>query len=229
MSFTLGDIRTQVTEELDLEDEDFITSSEFTRYVMEAVRIAEAEIHKLELEDQYFRTSTPLGLTNGVGEYSFPSDIYADKILQIIYDAPNRQYEILRLKGTKMLEEYQWLRRYGTSTTLLKYTILNDAVNGRQISLAPMSFETSPYATIWYIRRAKTLVLDTDVCDIPFQDFILQYVRDKCLNKERMMMDAPPSPALQAARQLMIDTLSEQVPDGHNELEHDMSHYLDSV
>lgn len=229
MSFTLGNIKDLVKSELDLEDEDFIDETELTAFINQAVREAEAEIHKLGLEDQYFRSSADLGLTSGTGSYSPPSDMYADKIIRIQYDSSDRMFEIERLRGVDALEEFHWLRRYGTNTSFYKYMLKNTAASGRKIELAPAAYETNSYATVWYIRHAKELSATSDVCDIPFIDFILQFVRDKCMNKERFTLDAPPSPALQAQRQLMIDTLSEQVPDGNNELEKDISHYEESV
>jgi len=230
MSYTLLQIRDLITSELDLEDEDFIDDTEMNAFINQAVRESEAEIHKLGLEDEYFRSSAYLSLVSGTGTYDMPSDIYADKILRIQYDSTDRMYEILRLRGTKQLDEFHYLRRYGTSVTFYKYMITNVASAGKKIALAPVAAETSSTTvTVWYIRQAKVLSADSDVCDIPFIDFILQYVRDKCMNKERFMLDAPPSPALQMQRQLMIDTLTEQVPDGHNEMEQDVSHYEESV
>lgn len=229
MAFTLLQIKDLVNSELDLEDEEFIDDTEMNAYINQAVREAEAEIHKLGLEDQYFLSSSDLGLTTSTSTYAMPSDIYADKIRRIQYDSSERIYEILRLRGTQALEEFHWLRRYGTSTSYYKYMITNTAAAGRKIALAPASFETNSYATVWYIRTAKVLTLDADVCDIPFIDFILQFVRERCMNKERFALDAPPSPALEMQRKLMIETLSEQVPDGHNEIEHDVSHYEESV
>jgi hypothetical protein len=229
MAYTLLQIKDLVKSELDLEDEDFIDEDELTAFINQAIREAEAEIHKLGIEDKYFRDSTTLSLVNGTGDYSFPSDIYADKILNIYYDSSDKSYEIMRLKGTKAYADFHWLRRYGTSTTPYSYIISNDASSGRQIKLAPVSSETNTNATIWYIRQAKQLSSNSDVCDIPFIDFILQFVRDRCINKEKFTLDGPPSPALEQQRQLMIDTLTEQVPDGHNELEQDLSHYEESV
>lgn len=228
MAWTLANFRTAVEAELDLEDEDFITTAEFTRFVNMAISEAESEIHKLGLEDEYFRSSADLGLTSGTGAYALPSDIYASKILSIQYDSSEKQYEILRIRGVKALAEYHYLRRYG-STTCYKYLLSNVAGTGVRVQLAPISGETNSYATVWYIRNAKQLSAEADVCDIPFHNFILQYVRDKCLNKERMTMDAPPSPALEQQRKLMIETLSEQVPDGHNEIEYDSTHYEEST
>lgn len=229
MSFTLLQIKTMVESELDLEGEDFVDATELNAYINQAVREAEAEIHKLGLEDEYFRSSTPLTLVTGTGTYALPTDVYADKILRIEYDSTNRIYEILRLRGTKALEEFHFLRRYGTATSFYKYLLTNTLAAGRKIALAPVAQEDSSNVTVWYIRQAKVLASDSDVCDIPFIDFVLQFVRDKCMNKERFMLDAPPSPALEMQRKLMIDTLTEQVPDGHNELEHDISHYEESV
>jgi len=232
MAWTLSDIREKVESDLDLQDEQFIDPDEFKSYVNAAIREAEAEIHKLNLEDQYFLSHAFLALTTGVGEYALPEDIYATKIRSIQYDREDKSYEILRFRGKKAFEDFLYWRRYGTETTDYKYMLTNVRGVGPRIAIAPKSFETSSeVVTVWYIRNALELDADTDECDIPeFINFILQFVKDACKNKEVFTPDAPPSPALEKQRQLMIDTLTEQVPDGEaGAIIPDVSHYEEST
>lgn len=228
---TLLQIIEKIEKDYDLQDEQFIEREELLGYINEAIREAEAEIHKLNLEAQYFLASTDLTLVQGSGEIDLPADIYATKIRAIQYDTNDRQYEIFRFTGPKAFEEFQWLRRYGTGTSYYKYLLTNNQADGPKIQLAPVAQESGVCGTIWYIRNALELSDDTDVCDIPeFVSFVIQFAKDKCANKERGMPDAPPSAALTQQRQLMIDTLTEQVPDGMSGvIAKDLSHYEDSV
>ncbi len=230
MAWTLADIREKVIQDMNLQDEDFVETDEFTGYVNEAIREAEAEIHKLGIEDNYFRSSIPLVLAEGVGVIDMPTNIYADKILNIQYKKSDRRYEITRFRGKNKYADFQYYRDYGTMTTYYQYLLTNNDGTGPKIEISPLAYETGTFGTIWFIRNAKELVLETDVCDIPeFINFILQYVKDQCINKERQTPDAPPSPKLSQQRQLMIDTLNEQVPDGNNTVEQDFTHYEESI
>ena len=66
--FTLGQIRTKLKQDLDLEQEQFVTASELTGYINEAIDDAEAIIHGLYRD--YFLTQENLSLVNGTKEYA---------------------------------------------------------------------------------------------------------------------------------------------------------------
>lgn len=90
------------------------------------------------------------------------------------------------------------------------------------------SYEQFPFrATLWFIRQANRLYLDADICDIPqFANFITQFMKKRCYEKE------PGHPTFQQAivdldrqRKLMVETLTEMVPDDDNRVQGDFSHY----
>jgi hypothetical protein len=100
-----------------------------------------------------------------------------------------------------------------------------------KIKLYPASRETSSTnVTIFYRRKANRIVSDSTVIDIPEGDsFIKQWVIDKAANKERMTPDAPESAALARKRELLLNSLTNQIDDENNEVTMDISHYQDSV
>lgn len=245
--FTLSDLLTQLDRELDLTQEDgtggdqfsFITREEKIDYINKGVHEAEREIHKLSLEDTYFRAKTYIPVSEGQQNYDLPSNIFGNKILRIMYAVDSVIYEILRLRRTRNMtieEEIAYIEQYGQQLNY-QYLLRNDG----DVSVdAPFRWElwfypnlriTSETAvTIWYIRQANVLNQDDDICDIPeFSDFIVQFAKVKCLEKE-FLMQGPPEyqvQKLEQLRQSMIATLTEMVPDEHNQIAQDVSFYED--
>jgi len=81
---------------------------------------------------------------------------------------------------------------------------------------------------LYYIRNANRMIDDTSVCDIPeFVDFILQYMKFRCYEKESHPNLPIAMAALKFKRKNMNDTLANMVPDGEQELEQDTEFYRD--
>lgn len=235
--WTLANIKTKVEQDLDTEDELFVQDSELTGYINEAIREAEAEIIKLGIQDEYFLSKMPaFNLVSGTEAYAMPTgvtgEIYANKIKRMVYMNGTRRYPIKRLRGTKMIEKYHDLNYLPSGLDEYRYLILNDLATGPKIILTPTPQENTANAvTIWYVRNAKELVAAGDVCDIPeFINFIMQYVKVKVYEKEVGHPNIPLAlSALEKQRTLMIETLTDMVPDEDTELEQDISFYEESI
>jgi hypothetical protein len=226
---TLATMRSKIERDLDLQDELFITATDITSFINEAIDDVEAQVHTLY--EDYFLTKTSLALVSGTSDYALPSGIYADKIRRVVYDnGGGIIYEVPRLKDRDGFLEGVFMDRYPT-TNYYKYRLRNDsAAAGVKFELHPSARETSSSnITIWYIRNAATLSSDTDVCDIPeFSNYVIQYAKCRCYEKE------PGHPNYPAAiserdrlRDLMINTLQDKIPDADNIIEMDTSHYED--
>lgn len=231
--FTLGDLLTRLNQELDLTSSDPVTRNEKISYINQGIREAAAAIHKLGVEDQYFRASQPLNLNTGQSAYGLPTNIYGNKILKIMYKNGTDIYEIKRLRHrNNMSVEMQiaYIQEFG-SAERYSYLIINDsAAFGNELTLYPTSRETSTTrATIWYVRLPNVVSQDDDIVDIPeFADFVLQFAKVKCLRKE-FLGEAPEGEIeeLERQRTLMVDTLAEMVPDENNLVDQDSSFYSD--
>ena len=108
-----------------------------------------------------------------------------------------------------------------------RYFFSNPAASGRRINILPTPQVTSDtIMKVWFIRNAKLLTTGADVLDIPeFANFILSYTKFQVLKKEgdpRIEIEAM---ELAAQRKLMVDTLTEMVPDEDNTIPADVSHY----
>lgn len=223
--WTYEEIKDKVLKDLDLQDEIFIDPDEMMAYANEAIDEAEAEI--LGLYEDYFLTSSSLALVAGTAEYSLPSDIYCHKIRAVIYRNGTTVFPIEKIRENKRFETIAYELIYNDGVTY-KYIIKNvSAATGPQIVLYPAARETSAAnVTLWYIRNANRMTEDASLCDIPeFASFIIQYMKMRCYEKEGHPNYESSVSILDRQRKLMIETLSEMVPDGANHVEMDFSPY----
>lgn len=222
MSFTWGDLETEINAEYDLSEELFVTSTEKMVYVNDAIRDVEKAIHAIPGAEKYYESQTALTTTNGDAYVDLPADIYANKITLLYY---SDQYEIKPIKDLRQAAVAQAGENY-------RYRIENSTADGTRIRLYPAASETSSSNILaWYIRKAATVTATTDVVDVPepAREFIKQYVIDQCANKERMTPDAPESAALKREREDLVSILSNMISDENNEVLPDASNYYEQV
>ena len=217
----------KIEKDLDLEDEEFVQPSEMMEYFNDGLREAQQEV--LTIYEDYFLTKAYLPLVNGTSTYSLPSDIYANKIRGIIYQNSDLIYEIKRIRTPhKFLDRH--ILRFEDPTDYYTYILLNDSTSGFQIEISPVVKETSSTnVTIWYLRDIAMIDSDSDYVDKDIPEclnFIYAYVKAQCLKKENggiMPDDARAS--LEQQRKLLVDTLTNMIPDDDNEIIKDMSFY----
>lgn len=224
---TYANAKIVVEKELDLEEETFIQDSEMLEYFNKARREVEAEV--LSIYEDYLLDSAPLALTLGVSKYSLPASIYASKIRGIIYNNGSIIYEIKRIRSAHKFLERAMLR-YTDPTDFYRYIIVNSAAGGIQIELSPAAKETSvDNVVIWYLRKMPDIALDGDFVDVEIPEsinFIYSYVKMLCKQKENggvIPQDA--AAEMQAQKTLLIETLTNMVPDDDNEVIQDFSAY----
>jgi hypothetical protein len=226
LRWTLAQIKAKVENDLDLVDELFITPTELTAYINEAIDEAEQEIITLRGDD-YFETSVPLTFVQGTSQYAMPATIYANKIRGLIYSSGSIQYEIKRIKNWRKFAEIADINAYGSSIDY-QYILRHDSVTANyKIEIYPTPRESGNVATLWFIRNANVLSVDADICDLPeAMGFIFAHVKKSCKAKEHG--GEAPDPVLKELdrqRELMVSALTEEVVDNHNEVEMDLSHY----
>lgn len=221
-------MRDHVKGDLDLEDEQFINDSDIDRWINEGVKSAEQQIHTLY--EDYFLSQSVITLAEGQNLYDYPSDIYANKIRKIIYrDGVNNSTSTHLVRRVKNLLDATERDYFASNTTnpILQWSPINDSTNGRKIRLFPQTGRGG-FLDVWYIRNAKQLTIDADVCDIDeFEDYVVQYAKTQALLKDNDPR-ADDSKVLQEQyKGDMINTLSEMSPDNDNEVDMDLSHYDD--
>jgi hypothetical protein len=222
---TLTQIVAKIEQDLDLEEELFIPSNEMLGYINEAIDEAEAVIHTLY--EDYFLTSASIALVAGTSIYLLPSNIYANKIRNLVYSDGTTIFPIRRLRFNDQFEDAALINTF-SGTSFYRYFIINaSAAAGMQIKLFPAAQETSATnVTIWYLRNANRLAVAADTCDIPeFINFVYQYVKVRCYEKEGHPNTEAARNSLEQQRQLMVDTLTSMEPDGDTTIEQDVSSY----
>lgn len=142
---TYSFVKTFVQDKLDLRDEDFITDAEMATYFEEALKYCEAEIHKLNIEDQYFVAVAPLALVPGKSDYALPSNIYGNKVLRLVYSTGTAVANIRRLTKMARFEQAEVTNRYSTSVQgNLTYMLVNsDPRVGTRVRFFPVPNETT--------------------------------------------------------------------------------------
>ncbi len=227
--WTWGQIREKIERDCDLQDEDFVSRGELLGYCNEAIDEAEAEIHTLY--EDYFLTKKSVNVLGGDEFLSMSTtmpDIYADKIRRIIFtDAGEATtYTVSRLKDWKKFEQKALADTHDTSG-LYQYFLVNSNPGNPEIMLVP-KIKESGTLTLWYLRNANRLEVDTDICDIPeFVNFIFSHIKVKVFGKEGHPGYPEALERLESERNRMNSVLASRVPDADNEIEMDFSSYGD--
>jgi len=226
---TYGELKAKVEQDLDLEDEQFIQDTEMLGYFNAGIDEAEAEIHGLY--EDYFLDDAEIDLVTDEEFYDLPSNIYAMKIRAVTYVYDDRVYPITKLKHSTRFQQIQEMKS-DLGEDYYRYTIKNKASFSKpRMQLVPKSRETGTgRVVVDYIRNANRMVDENSICDIPeFSEFVIQYVKTKCYEKEGHPNLPLAQNELERLRKQMIDTLSNMIPDGDTTMEMDLSAYEEST
>lgn len=225
--WTWKEIKDKVLVDLDLQGEEIVSPSELLGYVNEAIDEAEANIHNLA--EDYFLTREYITMVPDQSLYALPDDIYGHKVRSLQFNNGAERYAIHRMKSFDAIsfvnpsESYRWLLTNKINTGL-------NSNYGPKLELFPAARESGNFITCYYLRNARRLVLDTDECDVPeFVSFIVAFIKVKCCVKELHPRLDFFQAELARVREQMTTTLSEMVPDGDNDIEPDMSAYIEHV
>lgn len=231
--FTLNQIITRLQRECDLETEDFIGDEELIDVINDAIDTCEANIHTLGREQEYFLADAYISLVNGQAEYSLPTNIYANKIKQILYRNGEEIYRVMKYRDLNRFLSLEVDKAQESALEQFKYILLhNSATDGYKIRLTP-----TPRASltnglhIWYIRNANRLALPADICDIPeFVQYIYAAAKVYIYGKDGTDPRVQTAIADRDAQlKLLQETLGEMIPDGDDHLVSDYSHYEEST
>jgi len=224
---TLKEIRDTVIADLDLYEEDFADSTDLDRWIRDGVAIAENSIHALYQD--YFLSVTGEVTLDGSSTIDYPSDIYMNKIRSILHtDNSGTIYEIKKSRSIKADTMYEMLNTSAGLSQVLRWFPINTASEGRKIRLTPASSVTGTIVT-YYIRNAKRLVADDDVCDIDeFARVIEQHTKTQAYLKDGDPRAADSAMLEKSYITEMEQSLGDMAADNDNELDVDLSHYEES-
>ena len=137
-----------VRKKLDLQEESFITAAELLEYCEEAIKFCEAEVHKLNIEDQYFVANAPIALSVNKADYDMPANIYGNKILRLVYNSGSKVYDIPRIRIQKRFEVAALMDRYEPADDYAYMHVNNDARSGTKLRFYPRSREVTTVVSL---------------------------------------------------------------------------------
>lgn len=139
---TYQDLRREVEQSLDLEEELYIAPSEMLRYANEAIEEAEAEIQNIH--ENYLKTKAPLWFVPNRAVYAYPSNIYAQKIRGIHYQNGADRYEVRRIRRYHQASRIADAEYLQDTSDFYRWDQRNDSpTSGAKIFLVPTPQETS--------------------------------------------------------------------------------------
>jgi len=227
---TFGDLRTQVSRELDIEDEEFIQPQELIEYFNSAIRMVESEIVKMGLRDKYLIVEDYINVVAGQQDYDLPADIVDTKIRKLVYRDNNTIYTLKPLKGEDSFEAEEIMNLY-TSSEYYYYMIYKVGSDYKLRLVPKASKSVTNGIRIIYFKDLNRYTDDLDECDVPeiCYEYILSYVRYRCYAKETHVNTEGEKGALNELLGLMRETLQGQVADPDMDLiDQDLSHYGES-
>lgn len=239
---TYGEIETKVRADYDLQDTDsFVGADEMVGYCNDGIQTAEALI--IATCEDYFLLPATLTLVQGSSDITLPTDIYGQKIREIVYKNGDRIFPLTRLKDPKMMYQKAIIDRQAVSLDEYKW-FLKSATAGAQdkLVLTPAALESGAFLEMWYIRNANRVPLQAapesatraaqlaTVIDIPeWRIYLEQFMKKRCAEK---MKDAGriaiAEKDLLAAGELLVADLRDRAKDNETEVPPDVSHYVES-
>jgi len=165
--WTYSEAKQKLLTEYDLQDETFIHSNELIGYFNDGLQEAEAEIHTMNAENEYFRTKSFIPLVTGTGTYALPDNIYANKVICIMYANGSVIYPVVQYRRRFRYQDMLFTDQYGQSDDY-RYTLYNDVPGQARMEIHPVARETTilPPTTgsftpmiMWYMRNCARIPL----------------------------------------------------------------------
>lgn len=224
---TFGDLKDQVHDELDTQDETFIGEAEMMRYFNSGVTVCEATIIKLGVREKYLQTEAFISTVAGQADYALPADMALNKIRKIIYRRGTLIYTLKPLRNETGYETEDVMNVYPTNE-YYHYSLYKTGET-QILRLTPKAlYDLTNALRIIYFKTLNRYTQDTDICDLPdiCYEFLMSYVRYRIYAKETHVNTPDEKANMAALNQLMQETMQNQVADPEMDLnEADMSHY----
>lgn len=185
-TWTLSDIINRVNKDLDLEAETFYKPALMT----EAINSAITDVEKIVINqfNDYLLAYQDYNLSADQELLTLPTDLYMFRIRGIYYKRSgfdtitNSDDEIYKVRKISLEDIMSVNSRHE-----YKYRLFNNASSGQEIQLYPpvrSDDAGNNKIRIFYIRHFARLSNLTDILDVPYPEYILDYVRRLVMIKE---------------------------------------------
>jgi hypothetical protein len=178
----LSRIVSKVQDDLDLHEENFVTTDDIKQFIEDAIDDAEEII--IDCFSDFFLTYADLTVEEGDETIDLPEDLYESRLRRVFfsengYDADNMgdSYKL----GKIDLDEITNV----SANDSYRYRLVNTTSLGQAIYIYPPIRESSSNQfRVWYIRQAKRLEDDEDVLEKGLRiQYILAHVKKSVLEK----------------------------------------------
>ena len=207
------EMREQIENDLDLQEETFIQPEDLKNWANEAIDEAEKLVNTLT-EGTYFEDEVSIDMVADQAVYDLPETIFGNKITNMYFNDPRPEYryEIAEVRSSREIVSV-------CDTDDYKYKLKNTPT-GVKVNIYPTpKNDVAGGIRLFFIRQASKIVNGDSVIDIPeAHAFIKQYIKDQCVNKEKLTPDAPESASLSRKRADLILTLQKQTQTDNNQV-----------
>lgn len=178
------------------------------------------------------------GLVSGVSKYALPTNIYANKIRELVFNDGDLIYEMKPYSPRKKQWKVAYMNQYYfDDNRVFWYQLVNDSVydpanpytTNIQIEMIPVPKISGDYVTVHYLREAQKIPYvnngNTQI-DIPeFYDYIKYEMMARCAFKTMNPKYDTLVTWSNDAKLRMIQTLSQRKEDGAPRIDPDFSFY----
>lgn len=213
MAWTLDQLRTKIQNDNELHAENFVTPSEITAFLNDAIEDAEQLI--IDSFSDFFLTFVDYDIVEGVGEILVPDDMFDFRIRGMFFDLkgfdPNstgtsQWYKIKKLPIERFSGIYQ--------DDVYHYRLTN-AAGGPKIGIYPdFREDLQAKVRLWYIREAVRLSEDTDILEVGIRpQYVLAHAKVAIMEKEGDPMLAEMTVRLEKQTEKLISSISRVTDD----------------
>jgi hypothetical protein len=171
--WTYQEALNKILNDLDLQDETFISSDEMIGYFNEGMTEAASEIQSLNQD--YFLSKYYVPLVSGTKQYELPDNIFANKIRGIYYQNGSTNYPVNQIRRKDKFENMVLTDEYATDADY-SYILVNN-IPGQQakMELFPTSRDSVVYPpqngsstpmSMWYIRNVARIPVVGEMCNV---------------------------------------------------------------
>lgn len=202
LPWTLARLTSKIQDDLELHEENFVTTDDIHEFINDA--IADAEETIIDLFSDFFLKFIDLEVTAGQQLVDLPLDIYEGRIRGLFYnqsgfDAVNPNLQSYKLRKIP-LEEVMNVQVNDD----YRYRLMNPSAETMALYFYPaITVDSDDQFRLWYIRQAQRLFNDNDVLEKGLRpQYILAHAKVSILDKagDPAVIEAKEKKADQEAR-----------------------------
>lgn len=182
-SWTLARIISKVQDDLDLHEENFVTTEDLKQFVNDSIDDAEETI--IDCFSDFFLTFVDLPVEEDETVIDLPEDIYESRMRGLYFsetgftslNPSGEGYKVKRVSLERVMDV--------NSNERYQYRLFNSESLGQKLYIYPPIRATSTIQfRLWYIRQAKRLEDDTDVLEKGLRiQYVLAHVKKSVMEK----------------------------------------------